>query len=281
MRLFKKFLLFASELAFLFIGLIFAAVFAAYLNSLDSRFSLLAFVLGFILVCAAAVWFRGKTAKWNIAADAKAWLEYRSWRKLHPRGARLLRILQFFFLLFPTGCSILVLFFLPVASHVYYCGTGVIPHYRVDAPLNWVILKSRGNAEVWAFFSNRGAARYGLTPIWFNRRTPSSGLFLIRDPKHADDWWRPSHELKTGHTTHVSIRKLQIGSLTATCYEYKYAYDNDPRYSPNILNPSDLWESLCSTQPNGVQYNLRASFFGDREDLPAFYQVLGSATPTN
>ena len=280
MRLFKKFLLFTSELVFLFFGFIFAAVLAAYLNSLGSRFALLALVLGFTLICAAVVWFRCKTEKWSIAADAKAWLGYRSWRKLHPRCAKYLRILQTISLLLPAACSMLVLFFLPVASHIVYSGTGV-PHYRVAAPLNWLIIKSSDGIFLVAFFSNHGAAQCGLTPIWFNHRMPSNSVFYTSDPKHADEWWRPNHELATGHTTHVGVRRVQVGVLTATCYEYKHIYSDGADHPSSTLYPSVYWESLCSTQPNGIQYNLRAAFFGDREDLPAFYEVLNSATPTD
>jgi hypothetical protein len=39
--------------------------------------------------------------------------------------------------------------------------------------------------------------------------------------------------------------------------------------------------SFCSTQPNGVDYNLRAAFFGHREDLPAFYDLVSFAIPAN
>jgi hypothetical protein len=168
--------------------------FSYYLGSIGSRFPFVAFFLVFSLICAALVWFRHKTGEWTTAADATAWLARRSWRQRHPRRAKYLRILQLSFLLFPSLCSALVLFFLPVTSHILYSGAHLAPHYRFSTPLNWLIIKSRGNIQVWTFFSNRGAARWGFTPIWFNHSMPSSVDFHTSDPASSDGWWRPQSE---------------------------------------------------------------------------------------
>jgi hypothetical protein len=125
------------------------------------------------------------------------------------------------------------------------------------------------------------AARYGFTPIWFNHSIPSSGVFLTSDPQHPDGWNRPESELATGHATHLAVRRFQLGMITASCYEYRHSYNNPVRSPASIFTPPVLWESLCSTQPNGVDYNLRAAFFGHREDLPAFYDLVSSAIPAN
>ena len=113
MRLFKRFFLFAAELVFLFFGFMFSMGFAVYLGSLGYKFAPVAFLLGFSVICVVLVWFRRKTGKWTIAADATAWLTHRSWRLLHPRRAKYLHILQCSFLWFPSVCSALALFFLP------------------------------------------------------------------------------------------------------------------------------------------------------------------------
>jgi hypothetical protein len=281
LRFFKKFLLFASELVFLFVGLVFSMGFSYYLGSIGSRFPFVAFFLVFSLICAALVRFRHKTGEWTTAADATAWLARRSWRQRHPRRAKYLRILQLSFLLFPSLCSALVLFFLPVTSHILYSGAHLAPHYRFSTPLNWLIIKSRGNIQVWTFFSNRGAARWGFTPIWFNHSMPSSVDFHTSDPASSDGWWRPQSERARGHVTHLAVRQFRLGKITATCYEYRHTYNNAAGSSSSIFTPPVLWESLCSTQPNGVDYNLRAAFFGHLEDLPAFYDLLNSAIPSN
>jgi hypothetical protein len=281
LRFFKKFLLIASELVFLFVGLVFSMGFSYYLGSIGSRFPFVAFFLVFSLICAALVWFRHKTGEWTTAADATAWLARRSWRQRHPRRAKYLRILQLSFLLFPSLCSALVLFFLPVTSHILYSGAHLAQHYRFSTPLNWLIIKSRGDIAVWTFFSNRGAAHWGFTPIWFNHSMPSSADFHTSDPASSDGWWRPRSERASGHVTYLAVRQFQLGKITATCYEYRHTYNNAAGSSSSIFTPSVLWESLCSTQPNGVDYNLRAGFFGHREDLPAFYDLLNSAIPSN
>jgi hypothetical protein len=282
LRLLKKFFLFATELVFLFFGFIFSMGFAGYLDSLGSKFASVAFLLGFSLTGAALVWFRRKTGKWTITADATAWLAHRSWRHLHPRRAEYLHILQRSFLWFPSLCSALVLFFLPVASHILYPGTHLVPHYRLSVPLNWLVIKSPGDIEVRTLFSNQGAARCGFTPIWFNHSMPSGAIFITSDPGSSAGWSRPESELASGHTTHLAVRHFQLGMITATCYEYRYTYNNAASpSSSSIFTPPVLWESLCSTQPNGVDYNLRVSFLGHREDLPAFYELLNSATLAN
>ena len=108
---------------------------------------------------------------------------------------------------------------------------------------------------------------------------PSGGTFFTSDPASSDGWWRPEHELASGHTTHLAVRQFRLGRVTATCYEYRDTYNDAIGPSTGIFTPSALWESLCSTQPNGVDYNLRAAFLGHREDLPAFYELLSSAVP--
>jgi hypothetical protein len=162
-----------------------------------------------------------------------------------------------------------------------YSGAHLVPHYRSSTPLNWLIIKSRGDIEVWTFFSNQGAARYGFTPIWFNRSMPSSAVFFTSDPASSDGWRRPESELASGHTTHLAVRQFQLGMITATCYEYRHNYSDAVGSSSGIFSPPVLWESLCSTQPNGVDYNLRAAYLGHRKDLPAFYDLLNSTTPAN
>ena len=278
MRLFKKLFLFATELAFLFFGFIFSVSFAVYLYSIGTKLAPAAFLLGMAVVCAALLWFRRKTGKWTIGADANAWLAHRRWGQLHPRYARYLRILQRSFIWFPSLCAAFVLFFLPVASHIWHSGTYLAPHYRFSTPWNWLIIKGQGDNFAWTFFSNQGAARYGLTPIWFNHAIPSMASVITSAPGDSYGW--NESELATGHTTHFAVRQFRLGMTTATCYEDRNTYGDAPTSSA-ILTPSVLRESDCYTKPNGVDYNLRAGFIGHQEDLPAFYDMLNSATPSN
>lgn len=115
--LFKKFLLFATEIVFLFFGFIFSMGVGVYLHFPGSKSGPVAFLLNFSLICIALIWFRRKTLNWAISAEATAWLRHRSWRRLHPRHAKYPRMLKRSLLWFPSFYSMLVLFFLPIASH--------------------------------------------------------------------------------------------------------------------------------------------------------------------
>lgn len=275
-RLIKKSFLFAAELVFLFVGFVVSLIPCAYLQDTASKSCPVVVILCFSLVCTAWVWIRRKTRKWATAADAEAFLANRCWRQLHPRRAKYVRSIRRWAIWLPSIFAAFVLFFLPAASHLLYLGRSIFPHYRVSIPLNWMVIEYQGSG--WLLFSEQGAARHGLTPIWFNRRMPSGVVFLIRDPEHADVWSRPESELANGHTTHLGVRDFRLGMLTSRCYEYRHIYGNAPESSSGILTPPVLWESLCATDPNGINYNLRIAFFGHREDLPTFYKVLNSAT---
>jgi hypothetical protein len=172
-RLTKKFFLFATEFVFLFVGCVVSLGFSAYLHDAGLKFGTVIFIVDFSLVCAAWFWFRRKTGRWTTAADAEAFMALRYWRRLHPRRAKYFRAVRRCFIWLPSICAAFALFFLPVASHIFFpFGSQLIPHYRISAPLNWLVIKNGG--IVWVFFSEEGASRYGLTPIWSNHRMPSN-----------------------------------------------------------------------------------------------------------
>jgi len=279
-RLLRKSLLFAGEVAFLFVGFIFTGALAEYLHSMGVRFTLGIFLLTFCIFASPVVWFRRRTAKWTARSDADAWLAHRSWQRLNPDVARNLLLLRKSLLVFPSLCAAFVLFFLPVASHIMVSSRRLVSHYSFSTPLNWLIVKSGDGGFAWTYFSNQGAAHYGFTPVWFNNRMPSGATFLISDPLFPGKWWRPEHEQATGLFTHVRFKEFQLGTITAVCYEYIHNYPESVG-SFSIFDPPVLWESLCSTRPNGTDYNLRAAFLGHREDLPAFYKLISSARPSS
>jgi hypothetical protein len=281
MRLLKRVLIFATEVVGLILGFVISLSLAVYFDSRETKFAAIAFWGGLILTVVVFFVFRRKTRKWKIELDAASWMANRVWRELHPHRARYVRIAHRTLLWLPSTCAALVLLFLPVASHILYSGAHLAPHYRFSISLNWLIIKSPGNDFTWTFFSNQSAARYGFTPIWFSHAMPSGATFSTSDPASSDGWWRPQSELASGHTSHVAVRNFQLGAITATCYEYRHIYDDGVGPSSSIFAPDVLWESLCSTQPNGVDYNLRAAFLGHRKDLAAFYDLLNSARLAN
>jgi hypothetical protein len=54
-----------------------------------------------------------------------------------------------------------------------------------------LIVKSGQYGAVWEF-SNQSAARYGFTPVWFNRRTPSGADLFLDCPNTMTDGDAPS-----------------------------------------------------------------------------------------
>jgi hypothetical protein len=273
MRLLKRVLLFATEVAGLILGFVISLRLAAYFDSRENDFAAIAFLGSLVLNVVAFFVFRRKTRKWKIEQDAASWMANRAWRELHPHRARYVRIAHRSLVWLPSICTALVLFFLPVASHLAFSSSRLVPHYRLSVPLNWLVIKSRGDYPyVWAFLSREGAARYGLTPIWFNNSMPSLVTFGITDPASGYVWRLPEREIASGHTTHLAKADFKLGTIEADCWENRVPV----HYAEGVL-----WEVLCSTRPNGRDFNLHASFFGHSEDMPTFYKVLRGAAPAD
>lgn len=284
MRFLKRNLLRLAEIGVLVFGFSFSVALAGAITSVGiyGHETITAFS-GFCLTVVVLLLFRRKTRQWKTESDAAAWMAHRSWRQLHPRKARYMRMLRRWLMWLPSGCAALTVFFLPVASQITFVGTHVVPHYRLSVPINWVVIRTNGDspyAFVLALFSNQGASRFGLTPVWFDRSLLSGVTIGSTDPATPYTWSRPETELARGHTTHTARRQFAIGTAIVDCWEYRDTYDV-PGSPPSSLRPRVLWEVLCSTRPNGHNFNLHASFTGREEDIPVFYRVLKRATPIN
>jgi len=274
-----KLLLIVSDIAILLLGLFFSLVLGLVL---DTEFywgtlALVPFFLSLSLTIAIFLWFRRKVRKLEIENDAAIWMAGRPWRRLHPRRARYLRFLNRCILWLPSICAAIVFFFLPVVSHVVCSGRHIVSHYRFSTPLNWTIIKIPGyDLFAWAYFSDEGAARYGFSPIWFSHSMPSSVAIESADPTSSFAWWRPEHEIATGHPTEIAKTEFMIGTIEMNCWEYQdaHAYYDGLGYSSNHVVSAFTWEILCSTRPNGRDFNLHASFLGCKEDVRSFYEVL-------
>src|ERR1700722_9270648 len=277
----KRVLLFFAEAGLLIVGYASAFKLAIHFDSADNNLAPILVLFTLLITIFSFLVLRRRTRKWKIEGDAAGWIADRSWRQAHPSRAKKVRRMYRCLLCLPGICVAIVFLFLPVASRIVYSGTYLVPHYRFSVPLNWMILKSRGDFFVWAFFSYQGAARYGFTPIWFNHSLPSSATFVSSDPTSAFTWWRPQSETTHGHTTHVAKTEFKMGTIEVNCWEYRHTYNDTSAPSVGLVTPAVLWEVLCSTQPNGRDFNLHASFFGQREDVPAFYNFLQGATPTH
>ncbi len=275
MPLLKRVLLFAAELGILLVGIVVAFALAIHFDSAESQFPVIA-LFGTLLVSVVFfVLFRRKSQKWKIAIDAANFLKERSFRRSHPRRASLTRLLRRTLIRLPSLIAALTVLFLPAMSHMIFSGRHLVPQYRVSVPWNWTIVKSRGTLPfVWVFFSNEGAARCGFTPLWFNQSLPSGATFAISDPASYYEWYRPRTEIADGRGTHVAQAHFKIGELELDCWQYVV----HPHFG-GFDGAHVLQEALCSTKPNGQNFNLHASFLGRKEDIPIFYQVLRTAAP--
>jgi hypothetical protein len=115
-----------------------------------------------------------------------------------------------------------------------------------------------------------------LTPIWFNRTSPSAAIFRSIDPKLTamltDGWPSSEENIQSTHATDVAKIEFKLGTIEVVCWEYALPV----RYAVDVL-----WQVDCRTRPNGRDFNLYADFFGHKEDIPALYQVLRRAIPTD
>jgi hypothetical protein len=284
MALLKRVALIFAEAGLLLLGFGLSVLVASLLNSSgENDFPEIGFFSGLLLTAVGWLTLHYKTRRWKIRQDAARWIANRSFAKKYPQRAEFLRIAHRWLLWVPSACAALALFFLPVASHVPLAGRSLVPHYNLSTPLSWMVIPTGGryNRFVRTFFSGEGAARFGMTSMWLMPSTPSDATFSIGDPRvREEDWSLQESELARFHGTHLAEREFKMGTITMKCWEYRHKYAYSAEVLRNMLRPVISWEVLCATEPNGVDFNLAASFFGREEDIPAFYRVLESAKPT-
>jgi hypothetical protein len=75
----------------------------------------------------------------------------------------------------------------------------------------------------------------------------------------------------------VLRKDFGLGDVALTCWQYEAPYDKYSRRWP--LGPGPLWEVVCNTAVDVRKQNLHASFYGQRDDLPAFYKIIEGVTP--
>jgi hypothetical protein len=277
MPVLKRVLLFLAELGILVVGIVVTSAILYHFQDEESPALATAFFGILVVSVLIFVLFRRKSRKWKITVDAATFLNDRAVRREHPRRAKIMRTLRRSLLWFPLLIVAFTLFFLPATSHVVFSSRHLVPHYKFNVPLNWMIVKSPGPYTfVWVYFSNVGVARYGLTPIWFTKSLPSGATFGITDPSRSYEWYRPKTDSTGARIILIQETSFRIGEIEMKCWEYEgeFHHVSNPRISDA---PRVLREVLCSTEPNGRNFNLRASFLGRRDEVLTFYQVLRTA----
>ena len=276
----KRVALLFAEVALFSLGTVGSLVLAGLLDSSENQFAGIGFISGLLLTVVGWLALRRKTRRWKIEQDAVRWMASRSFEKKYPHRAKWLRIVWRWLLWVPSACAALAVFFLPVTSHILLFGRHLMPHYRLSVPLSWMVIRGFGGYPFAStFFTGEGANKYGMTAMWFSNSMPSAATFMVSDPAVASHWYLPEHELATGRATHLAKRDFKMGTTTMSCWEYRQDYQYSAEIARSLLHPPVLWEVLCSTEPNGVDFNLRASFLGRKEDIRAFYKVLEAGKP--
>jgi hypothetical protein len=284
MRRLKRILLFLAELGFIGLGLVGSVFLAAFFDYLENNTGIVTLLGGWLLTFAGLYLFRRKTRRWKIEYEAERWTAECAWARTHPGRAKWKRVASRRLLWLPSACAALTFFFLPVGSQIFFCAKPLVRHYRFSVPLNWMTLKagtSDSNSFTWVFFSNEGAARFGMTPIWFNHSLPSFATFGNSNPDSPYEWYRPSSEVAEGRSTNIARTEFNVGDLVVDCWEYEHHFQTARRSNDFFhLDASVLREVLCSTRPNGKEFNFHAAFFGQKEDIAVFYRVLKGGIPT-
>jgi len=267
----KRLLLLILEIVVLLAALTLIVATAVVADRLDNQVGSVVVLLGGLIPAVGSViWLRWKDRKWKLRLDAEGFLAFRARMKAHPKRTRRIEKLRRWSLWVPSFVAAFALFFLPINSQLISFRTRFLAHWNFSVPFNWMVIKSSGGRFVWAFFTNSGPARYGITPNWFREPSPASVTLSFGDPGDRFGWRKPEYEKETGRFTHQDKLVIMIGGREMDCWEY-------PRRD---WEPIGWEEILCATRPNGRDFNLRVSFFGDKRDKGSFYRVLATAKPT-
>jgi hypothetical protein len=165
MSLLKRVLLFFAELSIPIFGVALALALVYRFGSEESDLLVVGFFGILVVSVIRFILFRRKSRAWKIKLDAASFLRWRALQKPHPRQARINRLARTLLWL-PSLLAALTCFFLSARSHTTFPGRYLAPHYRFVVPWNWMIIKGPGAYPfISVYFSNVGAARYGITPF--------------------------------------------------------------------------------------------------------------------
>lgn len=262
MRTIKRILILASEFGVLVLGLALSIALTSLVESFSMGFRdsrpLIALLSGLFLTAAAFLLVLRKHRPWKLQYDIEEWELSRAERERHPRRARHKRIARRILVWVPSLIAALVLFFLPVTSHLLHPRSQYLSHYRVPIPwtltvLSWPVSPA-GQNWVEAFVSVRRCC--GITPFWEREPLSSAMSFQSSEPTGA---------FEAVQANGSRPKEFHLGVVVPLfCVE---------SYGKSLLSVQ------CRTPPYVRRYNFTAYFWGRETDLPIFYKIIEGVTP--
>jgi hypothetical protein len=246
------------------------------------------------------LFFRLRKRSYNskIEHEAARFLAARRSAALHPRRANYFRLVHPCLIWLPSACALLVLFFfpqathlfhprlepedrsysvfmfLPRASHLFRPGADRVIHNQASIPWNWTIaytwVWSDSTSSVYAICPGQASWPFGSKLPWdktarlcgvtFDSISASS-LLEIRN--HGNRKYCREQE------SSVKSTELRSNSITLICRQF------------HTRSFTKLWKIDCETSSDPQPLNFDAQFIGPEENIPAFYQILQSVSPSH
>jgi hypothetical protein len=177
----------------------------------------------------------------------------RALAKSFPRRAAWIKLVTRLTVSLPSALAAFVLFFFPMASHVFQPGGTHLGFYWVPIPWNIIILSGRvyGDAHAAMAYTSVEENPLGLTRHILSNRFSAGMDFIARAAVPANE---PLFRRV------LPTREFRLGMQILACWDSPIHYRS-------------LREIHCDTSGPG-QLSLHASFLGAPNRVPVFYRIL-------
>jgi hypothetical protein len=220
-----------------------------------------------------------KIRPWKVKYDAGAWTGSELECQRHPSRRRYKRIARQILVWVPSVIAAMVLFFLPVVTHLKHPYSRYLEDYRV--PISWrlAVFPSPGPLDERSWVDvvvSSGRERFGLTPFavspfWIDQ--PPASLMTFGSSPDANSFDFAGQAART-ESSEVVSREFRLGESTLTCLQYRQRI-----FYLGWPGPGLLWNVDCETPPTAHGPSFHARFEGFEDDLRAFYQIIEGVTP--
>jgi hypothetical protein len=264
-RRLKRILLMLGEIAVVPLGFFLSVQVTDYLfHFIESEILLVVFFGGLALTVVCLVLLLRKTRAWKLAYEVESWYAEREQRRRHPSRAKWMRWMRRGMIWVPSGIAAFVVFFFPVATHVVFPTAGRLEHYRVPVPLKWTILPrmfGRPHSNVIALMTSEAFGQF-----WFWRLMPEIGFASFESRTWDDAFAVLDAKTATGANVVIDAKRrdFMLGRTALTCWDFEW---NRGEYSQ--------WEVRCASGAGETARAFSASFYGRKEGVESFYQLVG------